>query len=103
MPVGLRRLEPPLDRVYMLESIVVREGVCEAGRLGAAVGGGGGAEMDGGGGVGAAAGGGGGGAAGEARAWPKAFRAACSAREGVCPLVGGGGAGVEGERDRELS
>lgn len=69
MPVGLLRFDPPFDSVYMLASIVVREGACEVGRLGAALGGGGGrgADIEGGGGVGAAAGGGGGGAAGDAR------------------------------------
>lgn len=106
VPVGLRRFEPPLDNVYMLASIVGREGACDAGRLGGALGGGGGAvgaDAGGGGGTGAAPGGGGGGAAGEARPWPKAFRAACSASEGVWPFVGGGGAALEDDRDRELS
>jgi hypothetical protein len=75
------------------------------GLLGGALGGGGGgARPAAEGGVGAApGGGGGGGAAGEARPWPKALRAACSAREGAWPFVGGGGAGVDGERDREVS
>ena len=70
VPVGLLRFEPPFDSVYMLASIVERDGACEVGRLGGALGGGGGgvgADTGGGGGVGAAPGGGGGGAAGEAR------------------------------------
>lgn len=71
MPVGLRRFDPPFDNVYMLASIVDRDGACVAGRLGGALGGGGGGvgadAGGGGGGVGAAPGGGGGGAAGEAR------------------------------------
>ena len=105
VPVGLLKFDPPFDNVYMLASIVDREeGACEVGRLGATeCGGCRDADADGGGGVGAAAGGGGGGAAGEARPWPNAFRAACSASEGMCPFVGGGGAGIEGDRDRELS
>ena len=42
VPVGLRRFEPPFDNVYMLASIIDREGAWEAGRLGGALGGGGG-------------------------------------------------------------
>ncbi len=72
VPVGLLKLEPPFESVYMLASIVGRDGTWDAGRLGGALGGGGGgvgaaAGGGGGGGVGAAPGGGGGGAAGDER------------------------------------
>jgi hypothetical protein len=70
----------PLVRVYELGSSIERSGVWVAGLPGADIGGGGGIDVLGTVGVGDP-GGGGGGAAGAER--PNAFRAACSASEGV--------------------
>jgi len=78
-------LDPPFDKVYELESIMDRSGVCEAGRLSGWLGGGEGA---------GALGGAGGGAAGDVRL--KALRAAVSASDGACPFEGGGGGGGMG-------
>jgi hypothetical protein len=88
---GFALTEPPFVNVYELGSSIERMGAgdCVAGREGAAVGGGGGAGA-----LGADGGGGGGGAPGDDS--PKAFRAACSASEGVCPFVGAFGAGRAG-------